>query len=268
MTDDSPLETGYGPGAPPGDNLCNDFQRETARSFADLASARGDRVTRIHGELTMSDASSPLPFHNRAVLEQPITDLDRTVGRLRSFYDATGDGPYLFDSAWPTPDLRPHGFLLMGHPPLMVRPPGSALPPPHPDLRVVRVTGPEHAADLERTLIDGYPAPMLAPFREVRIFTSGALTAPGWHHFVGYLGERAVAVGSSYVGDRLLRVENIATLPDARGRGLGLAITAATIAAAPGLPATLIASDLGRPIYERLGFTAMLRATYWIGSRG
>jgi hypothetical protein len=31
--------------------------------------------------------------------------------------------------------------------------------------------------------------------------------------------------------------------------------------------ATLIASDLGRPIYERLGYVALLRITYWIGMR-
>ena len=51
MADDAnALEIGLRPGAhPPGDNLCNDFQQETARSFAELARARGDRVERIDG---------------------------------------------------------------------------------------------------------------------------------------------------------------------------------------------------------------------------
>ena len=73
-------------------------------------------------------------------------------------------------------------------------------------------------------------------------------------------------MGSGYVGDRLVRVDNIATLDSARGRGYGLAITAAAAAVDPSKPATLIASDLGRGVYERLGFVAMLRFTYWIGS--
>jgi GNAT superfamily N-acetyltransferase len=270
MTADQPLGSGYGPAARPGDNLCNDFQLETAQSFAVLGAARGDRVQRIAGELTMADASSPLPFANRAVLEQPLTDPDRVdhaVKQLRAFYGTAGDGPFLLDSAWPTPDLRAHGFVLMGHPPLMVRPPGTPRPAGPPELRIMAVTDAATAADFERTLIDGYPAPMLQPFERLRLFTPDALTAAGWTHFVGYVDDRAVATGSTYVGEQLLRVDNIATLDDVRGRGYGSAITAATLGADIAKPATLIASDLGRPIYERLGFVAMARATYWLGAR-
>jgi hypothetical protein len=267
MTDEAPLETGYGPASPPGDNIGNDFQQETARSFTDLGRARGDRVARIDGLLTLVDASSPLPFANRAVLEQPITDAEHVVAELRAFYAAGGVGPYLFDSAWPTPDLRPYGFTLMGHPPLMVRAPGAPLPAAPPELRIVEVTDDTTATDLERTLIDGYPVPMMQPFEQVRLFTADARRAAGWKHFVGYADDRAVAAGSCYVGDRLLRVDNIATLADVRGRGFGVAITAATMAADLTKPATLIASDLGRPIYEKLGFVAISRATYWLGMR-
>jgi hypothetical protein len=28
-----------------------------------------------------------------------------------------------------------------------------------------------------------------------------------------------------------------------------------------------VASDLGRPVYEKLGFNAIARVTYWIGPR-
>jgi hypothetical protein len=266
VSDTEPIESGYGPAAPPGDNLCNDFQQESASSFATLARARGDRVERIEGELTMSDGSSPLPFINRAVLEQPIVDAEQTVRQLRAFYGG-GDGPFLLDSAWPTPDLRAHGFTLMGHPPLMFRAPNMPLPSAPPELRITPVTDAETAADLERTLIDGYPAPMLQPFEHVRLYTQGALTAAGWKHFVGYVDDRPVAAGSSSVGDRLLRVENIAALDEVRGRGYGLAITAATIAVDLTKPAALVASDLGRPIYERLGFVAVSRSTYWLGAR-
>jgi hypothetical protein len=99
------------------------------------------------------------------------------------------------------------------------------------------------------------------------MFTPRTFDADGWAHFVGYVDDRPVAAGSSYTGDRLVRVENIATLEAVRGRGFGLAITAATIAVTPDKPAVLVASDLGRPIYERLGFEAISRVTYWVGSR-
>jgi hypothetical protein len=265
MSEEQPLESGYGPEAPVGDNLMNDFQQETARSYLDLAIARGDRNARVAGVVTHTDAKMALPFWNRAVLEQPMTSADQIVPTLRDFYGNEGP-PFLLDSAWPTPDLRAHGFVLMGHPPLMLRPAQLPLPAAPPELRIERVDA-AHASDLERTLIDGYPAEPMQPFTSVRLFTPSVFDAPGWRHFVGYVEGEPVVAGSSYVGDRLLRVENIATLDRVRGRGYGSAITAAVIAEDLSKPAMLVASDLGRPIYEKLGFTAIARITYWIGAR-
>jgi hypothetical protein len=265
MAEPEAFETGYGPTTASGDNLTNDFQQEMARSYLALAIARGDRNARRSGVVTMSDAELPLPFWNRAALEQPISRADQIVPALRDFYGREGP-PFLLDSAWPTPDLRPHGFTLMGHPPLMIRPPRVALPPAPPELHITRVDA-TRAADLERTLIEGYPAPPMQPFERVRLFTPATFEAPDWRHFVGYVDNEPVVAGSSYVGDRLLRVENIATLERVRGRGYGSAITAAVIAADLSKPATLVASDLGRPIYEKLGFVAVARVSYWIGMR-
>jgi hypothetical protein len=268
MTESSALRSGYGPSNPAGDNLLNDFVQETAASYADFGIARGDRVERVNGVATLVDAGSPLPFSNRAILEQPVDDVGAVLEHIRPFYDAGPATPFLLDSAWPTPDLEPIGFAPMGHPPLMVRPAGVPFPAAPPELRIVRVDDDRTAYDYEHTLIYGYPAPQLQPMTEVTLVTAKALDAPGWHHFVGYVDDEPVTAGSGYVGGRLVRVDNIATLDSARGRGYGLAITAAAAAVDPAKPATLIASDLGRGVYERLGFTALLRVTYWIGRRG
>jgi ribosomal protein S18 acetylase RimI-like enzyme len=267
MTEVPRLDTGYGSTTPAGDNLLNDFVQECAESFAAFARARGDRVERIAGLATMVDAGSPLPFVNRVLLEQPITDPTALVARIHDFYAAGPPTPFLLDSAWPTPDLTDAGFTLMGHPPLMLRPPDVPLPPPPPELRIVRVDDDRSAFDYELALIDGYPAPMLQPMTEVTIVTPAALDAAGWHHFVGYVDGRPVASGAAYVDNRLVRVDNIATLEDVRGHGYGRAMTAAAAGVDPGKPAALVASDLGRRVYERLGFVAMLRITYWLGSR-
>src|SRR5262249_13047445 len=152
-----------------------------------------------------------------------------------------------------TPDLRPDGLQLMGHPPLMLRTKSDPPPPPPTDLTIVRVHDAQTAGDMERTLVEGYPAPQFQPFSGVRLYVPEVFDADGWHHFVGYADGGPVAAGSCYVGDRLLRVENIATLGSVRGRGFGLAITAATIAVDLTKPAVLVASDLGRPIYAKLG---------------
>jgi len=268
MSEAESLETGYGAATRPGDNLLNDFVQEGAASYAHFAAARGDRVARADGLATMVDAGSPLPFINRAVLERPIHDTREVVEHIRPFYDRGPHTPFLLDSAWPTPDLSPIGFVPMGHPPLMVRAAGAPLPDPPRELRIVRVDDDRRALDYEHALVYGYPAPQLQPVNAVTIVTRDALGAPGWHHLVGYVDNRPVASGSAYVGDRLVRVDNIATLADARGRGYGIAMTAAAAAIDPTRPTTLISSDLGRRVYERLGFIAMVRFAYWLGLRG
>ena len=154
----------------------------------------------------------------------------------------------------------------MGRPPLMLRTP-ITLPARPADLQIVAVDDEQTSRDYEEALVFGYPAPMLQPFRAGCFLPSGALDAPGWHHFVGYADGRAVAAGSCYADDQVLRVENIAVMADTRGRGFGAAITAATIGVNLDTAATLVASDLGRPVYENLGFRALHRATFWLVSR-
>jgi hypothetical protein len=52
---------------------------------------------------------------HRPVGEGRTSDL---VDRLRVFYSARPGGPFIVFSPWPTDDLRPYGFELVGHPPL------------------------------------------------------------------------------------------------------------------------------------------------------
>jgi GNAT superfamily N-acetyltransferase len=267
MSDDMPAD-GYGPKSVAGDTVFNDFIRGESVSATALAEARGERTYRDPGRLTMTDAGSPLPFSNLVVIERPprADEIAALVTEIKAFYGGTPGGPALVKSLFPLPDLSAHGCLLMGHPPLMLRAP-IPLPTPPADLEIVAVSDARTSSDYEEALVLGYPAPMLQPFRAGCFLSSGSLDAPGWRHFVGYADGRAVAAGSCFVDDQVLRVENIAVMSDTRGRGFGAAITAATIAVNLDVAATLIASDLGRPIYERLGFRALHRATYWLVPR-
>jgi GNAT superfamily N-acetyltransferase len=267
MSDDAPAN-GYGPNRVAGDTLFNDFiQGESASAIA-LAEARGERAYRDPGRLTMTDGASPLPFSNLVVIERPPSagGIDALVSEIRAFYSGFPGGPALIKSLFPLPDLEPNGCMLMGHPPLMLRTP-IPLPSPPADLDIVAVTDARTASDYEEALVLGYPAPMLQPFRAGCFLPTRSLDAPGWHHFVGYADGRPVAAGSAYADNRVLRVENIAVMADTRGRGFGAAITAATIGVDLDVAATLISSDLGRPIYEHLGFRALHRATYWLVPR-
>ena len=66
-----------------------------------------------------------------------------------------------------------------------------------------------------------------------------------------------------------MHVEFISTLAAARGRGVGLRDHRRTRRSPqPELPALLIASDLGKPVYDRLGYLTIARFTLWAGHRG
>ena len=90
---------------------------------------------------------------------------------------------------------------------------------------------------------------------------------PGGRLFVGYEDGRPVATAVGTVTDSVVAVEVVSTRPECRGKGYGAAITAAATMAAPHLPAALVSSDLGRRVYEGLGYLAVLRYTLWVGTR-
>lgn len=78
--------------------------------------------------------------------------------------------------------------------------------------------------------------------------------------FTGYVDGEPVAVSSLVMTDGLAGVYAVATLPHARKRGIGAAMT--LHAMAEGLRrgaklATLQATAMGRPLYERIGFRAV-----------
>jgi len=264
---DERLESGYGPATPAGDNVCNDFVRGEAAGYRRLAQARGDRVAADADlALTMTDGSSPTPFGNAAFTERPLEpdEWEAAAARLHAFYGAAAGGPFLVFSAWPTPDLRGRGFGLVGHPPLMWRPHVPITADAPQGVQIERVDA-STIATFEQVLVEGYPVPELQQSTAGRMFPPATLDA-GWSLWLGSLDGTPVATAAAFDDGRLGHVEFIASLPSARGRGIGAAMTAVATAAYD-RPATLIASDPGRPIYERLGYVALLRYTLWAGFR-
>ena len=256
---DSPLTHGWEPGCPADDSLLRRFVLGSADRGEVLARAAGGRADRWP-ELAGSDPASPVLFDNAAVLLQPPTlvDLDDVVGRMLEWYPA--DRPMVLLSAWPTPDLSGHGLELMGHPPLMFRPAGGGAPDLPPGLEVVRVETPVQLTDFLDTIVDAYPMPDAGGSP---LGAAAVLAEPSIHLFVGYLDGAPVATSGSSVEHGVIDVEWVACRPEARGRGIGAALTWAATLVEPGLPAVLIASDDGQPVYEAMGFVRLLRLTMW-----
>ena len=171
--------------------------------------------------------------------------------------------PWFLVSPFPTPDLAAHGLVRIGHPPVMVRWPGGEAPPLREGVELRAVSDAEALAVAERVLVEGYPMPDLQPLE------AGSVLAPpilggATRVWTAYVDGEPAAIAAAHVAGGATLVEYVAALPAARGRGAGAAATWAATLCEPDLPAILVASDDGRPMYESMGYVAVERWTVWI----
>jgi len=138
----------------------------------------------------------------------------------------------------------------MARHPLAV-PAGAPLPAGHEIRPVVDAAGLARHADV---LAAGFGM----PHEWATSFASETmLRVPAATFYVGYQDGVAVTSGLGVRSGRTIGVYNIATVEGARRRGLGAAMTMRVIgdgAAAGCDVAILQASEMGQPVYERLGF--------------
>jgi GNAT superfamily N-acetyltransferase len=201
-------------------------------------------------------------FINSAVVLAAPLDWDEVLARTESVIPAGVPATLL--SPYDTPDLTRSGWQLVGHPPLMARLPGAAAAPPVPaELRMHEVVDQPGLEVFERTLVDGFPLADLQPYQWGRFYDERILGG-ATRLWLGFVDGRPVATAAAHVAAGVNCVEMVATIERFRGHGYGAAVTWAATTADPTLPAILVASDPGRPVYERLGYTALTRWTMWL----
>jgi hypothetical protein len=77
----------------------------------------------------LTDGWEPdLPVSDTLLRPLPFDRPGDTLAAVGAFFDGHGTGEAYLWSAWPTPDLRSRGWVLEGHPPLLLRPPGGRRP--------------------------------------------------------------------------------------------------------------------------------------------
>jgi hypothetical protein len=223
-------------------------------------------VERVTGRIdvwdgaALFDTESPNVFDNAAVLRRPVTaaEVEELVETAHVFFPA--ERPWLLLSAWPLPNLGSAGLQLMGHPPFMMRPAGAPV-----DAR--------QAVDgLEIREVTADLAPTFARTLEAGFGMAGASTSP-WSNpkafgpdlngYLGYVNGEPVATSAAFVAHGVVDVEGVSCVEAHRGKGIGEAMTWAATLADPALPAMLMASDAGKPIYLRMGYFSVLRMTLW-----
>jgi hypothetical protein len=255
-----PLEDGWLPSTPAGDTVLRDYVDSAAHYFAAVGRAVGATVI-DDDDLVIAHHRAEFPFANMGVVRRPL-DRDGWIGVLdRTRTAFAGLGPYVIAAPFPTPDLRDTRAELVGHPPFMIRPAGAADVPEPAGLELVPVATAEQLATFEATLVAAYPA---GPGGS--LLTEPILDVDGVTLWLAHLDGEPVGTALAHHGDRVNGVELISCLPTARGRRIGEAVTWLPTLVRPECPAALIASDLGRPVYERMGYVALLRFTLWLDS--
>ena len=98
------------------------------------------------------------------------------------------------------------------------------------------------------------------------MFRPAVIDVPGVTFWLGTLDGEPIGTAAAHHARAVNGVEMIACMPKARGRRVGEALTWAATLARPELPAALIASDTGRPVYARMGYLPITRFSLWVGA--
>jgi GNAT superfamily N-acetyltransferase len=213
--------------------------------------------------VVMLSSGLPIPLFNPAFVTGQPADPAAMVAAVIDHYASVG-APFVLYFRDETVDGMPDpcqtaGLVEHWQPPLMVLDPVPETIPDGPaDLVVRRVTH----ADLEAyltTLAVGFGMPLdLA----LEAFGPTLLDHEGFTALLGTVAGKPVATSGQFVSSGVGGVYNVATVPDARGRGIGAAMTwaAAAVGAEAGARCSILqASKEGEPVYTRMGYATPSR---------
>lgn len=229
--------------------------------FYDSVPRPGSRVEE-HGELVLFlQAGDGYPYYARPRLpggRPTVADVVKMRARQREL----GVPEALEWVHETTPDLHDHaiaaGMEVLRAPLLVLDP--EKLPEPHPHVRVLDTSPPEVMTVAQ--LAFGTPGTEIGPegTAERDAALAGAEPRHTRHrHAVADLpGEGVLAVGTAQRAGDVVEIAGVGTLPAARRRGLGGAVTAALARDALERGAELVFLSAGSPViarvYERVGF--------------
>ncbi|MEX1252884.1 MAG: GNAT family N-acetyltransferase [Dehalococcoidia bacterium] len=207
--------------------------------------------------LTIAASSVPMRSFNNVFLQQRPERPVETLSEVSAYFRDRGLPFRLrFLEGAPAPsedDLAEWGLQRHGGIPCL------ALSPLRADASVSELT--VRLVDDEATLRD-HTAVVAEGFEWKTTTLSGVFTprlieAPEWRGYVGYRDGRPVATSQLVFTEGVAGVYYVATVEEARRRGFGEAMTRHALnegAAAGCAIANLQASEMGEPIYRRMGF--------------
>lgn len=213
---------------------------------------------REFGGVTVTHCGLRVRQFNLAFVTQPLADAHATLAAIDAYYTER-ELPYsvcIREGLDPEGErvARERGLACARTTPAMTLAPIPAPPPPPPPLRIERVEDVQELADFQRVsgASFGLPLPVAERFLGPRFLRHPAVSV-----FVGRVAGEAVAAAALVCTGRVAGVYWVGTLEEQRGRGFGEALTWSVCAEGVRRGcelASLQASELGRPVYERMGF--------------
>jgi GNAT superfamily N-acetyltransferase len=206
----------------------------------------------VYGDLVLTAMGGDGPDFNNMAALGPIAP-ERAFALADAFFDTGYCVTVESEVAEPVEEeLRARGWALDEEEPALVLAPILAIPPAPPDLAIQRVTSDAAFADF---MAVSHTVHRWVPSLRAAMDPAVAL-------FVGYDGDDAVATARLACYGAVGEVTGVVTLPAHRRRGLGTAMTWAVIAEAARrrcTAMTLTASEMGYPVYLRMGFVPVCR---------
>ncbi len=101
------------------------------------------------------------------------------------------------------------------------------------------------------------------PRRAGELHPAGSQHYPGLHLYLAWRGGRRIGTALALVHSTGVTVSAVAVQASERRQGIGAALTAQALQAAPELPATLSSSQIAAPTYRRLGFVEVGTPVDW-----
>lgn len=231
------------------------------------------------GPLVSWHTSIPHSWFNGVLTSTPAPhDADRLIAGRLAYFQERGVGavswwlePQVDAAGW-EPHLLRAGFVVDDHTPGMATDLSklrAAAEPPE-GLEILPVQDAGTLQDWIEPFVSGFGLPATLAGDMAELFAGLGLGLP-LRHYLGYLDGEPVATSTLYLGAGVAGIYNVATRAEARGRGIGTALTLAPLRDAQALGykvGVLQSSEKGFPVYLRLGFEHLCAISYYKWPQG
>jgi len=237
-------------------NMC-DFFRHTSRNNP-AEHFENDNFVRWHTALQH-------PWFNGALsINPPQPDADKFITDTIKYFRAKNIGTFtwwldarLKPADW-GPTLSKHGFGFSDDTPGMAVDLQALNEPakPVPGFEIRTVNDEESLHVWARVFVHGYGLPPNWADIVTEVWSRYGLEFPV-KNYLGYLDGQPVSTSTIFYGGGAAGIYSVATLPQARGKGLGRAITLQPLLEAREMGyrvGVLQSSDMGFSVYKKLGF--------------